>query len=67
MYIILPGPKGGNIKDKIAILFFKKKKKIDRQKSISVFCIIFESVVKIYAVLTYKIESVPIRKILQCN
>lgn len=54
----------GNIIDKPGFFLVKKK---DRHKSPLVFSIIFKSVVKIYAVLMYKIENIPIRKILQFN
>lgn len=55
----------GNIIDKTVFFFLSKKK--DRHKSPLFFSIIFKSVVKIYAVLMYKIENIPIRKILQFN
>lgn len=55
----------GNIIEKTDFFLVKKKK--DRNKSSPLFSIIFKSVVKIYAVLMYKIENIPIRKILPLN
>lgn len=41
------------------------QKKWTDTSNLCLFCIIFKFVVKIYVMLTYKIESIPIRKILQ--